>query len=93
MNSKPPVVIAGFDESRYTPFLPACRYTASQDAVGMGSRAGKRIIEKIREKKTLNEDKKPGERVTRLPVIISHPTAMRRGSCSQKELVSGLIAL
>ena len=69
--SSPPVVIAGFDESRYTPFLPACRYTASQDAVGMGRKAGKRIIEKIREKKDLNENKKTGERVIRLPVIIS----------------------
>ena len=80
--SKPPVVIAGFDESRYTPFLPACRYTASQDAVGMGRKAGKRIIEKILEKKEQNSenkitgDKKTVERVTRLPVIISR--AMRK---------------
>jgi hypothetical protein len=70
---KPSVVIAGFDESRYTPFLPACRYIASQVAVGMGSRAGKRIVEKIREKKTLKEQKKTGERITRLPVTISCP--------------------
>jgi LacI family transcriptional regulator len=73
MNLKPSVIIAGFDESRYTPFLPACRYIASQNAVGMGSRAGKRIIEKIREKKTLNEGQKTGERITRLPVTISRP--------------------
>jgi len=66
------VVIAGFDESRYTPFLPACRYTASQDAAGMGRRAGQRIIEKIREKKTNNyKNEKTGERIIRLPVIIS----------------------
>jgi DNA-binding LacI/PurR family transcriptional regulator len=65
------VVIAGFDESRYTPFLPACRYIASQDAVGMGKRASQRIIEKIREKKVLNfENVKPGERIIRLPVTI-----------------------
>ena len=70
--SRPSVVIAGFDESRYTPFLPACRYIASQNAVGMGSNAGKRIIEKIREKKTLSEAK-TGERITRLPVTISRP--------------------
>jgi len=70
-DSKPPVVIAGFDESRYTPFLPACRYIASQDAVGMGRRAGQRIIEKIREKRVLNfENKKSGERIIRLPVTI-----------------------
>ena len=69
--SKPSVVIAGFDESRYTPFLPACRYIASQDAVGMGKRACQRIIEKIREKKVLNfENKKSGERIIRLPVTI-----------------------
>jgi len=70
----PQVVIAGFDESRYTPFLPACRYSASQDAVGMGRRAGKRIIEKIREKKNANfENEKPVERIIRLPVTISCP--------------------
>ena len=71
---KPEVVIAGFDESGYTPFLPACRYIASQDAVGIGSRAGKRIIEKIREKKTqTDEEKKNDERIIRLPVTISRP--------------------
>ena len=70
--SRPPVVIAGFDESRYTPFLPACRYIASQDAVGMGRRAGQRIIEKIREKKTgRREGENAGERIIRLPVTIS----------------------
>ena len=66
------VVIAGFDESRYTPFLPACRYIASQNAVGMGRRAGQRIAEKIREKKAMSfENEKTGERVIRLPVTIS----------------------
>ena len=74
--SKSAVVIAGFDESRYTPFLPACRYIASQDALGMGSSAGKRIIEMIREKKSYAaEDKKNSERVIRLPVTISRPVA------------------
>jgi len=81
--SKQPVVIAGFDETRYTPFLPACRYVASQDAVGMGRRAGQRIIEMISEKKTLEyEDKKTGDRVIRLPVTISCPiekTALTSG--------------
>jgi len=70
-SSAPPVVIAGFDESRYTPFLPACRYTASQDAVGMGREAVKQVIEKIREKKLNNKNKKAAERIIRLPVIIS----------------------
>ena len=78
--SKPHMVIAGFDESRYTPFLPACRYIASQDAVGMGKRAVQRIIEKIREKRAQNfkseKTGKPREsagRIIRLPVTISCP--------------------
>ena len=72
--SKPSIVIAGFDESGYTPFLPACRYIASQDAVGMGSRAGKRIIEKIKEKKLQkDEGRKDNELIIRLPVTISCP--------------------
>ena len=76
--SNPPVVIAGFDESGYTPFLPACRYIASQDAVGIGSRAGKRLIEKIKEKKTEKAgDSKNGERIIRLPVTISRPLNRR----------------
>jgi LacI family transcriptional regulator len=70
-NLKPQVVIAGFDESRYTPFLPACRYIASQDAVGMGRKAGQRIIERIREKKTLiSESEKSAGQIIRLPVTI-----------------------
>ena len=70
-SSVPSVVIAGFDESRYTPFLPACRYTASQDAVGMGREAVRQVIEKIKEKKLNNKNKKAAERIIRLPVIIS----------------------
>jgi LacI family transcriptional regulator len=73
-------VIAGFDESRYTPFLPACRYTAAQDALGMGKEAGRRILEKIRRRR--EREKVPGsahnteERaagcVIRMPVAIIH---------------------
>jgi LacI family transcriptional regulator len=66
------VVIAGFDESRYTPFLPACRYIAAQDAAGMGRRAGGRIVEKIRLRR---EGMKTGEtaekQIIRLPVTIN----------------------
>ncbi len=68
---KPPVVIAGFDESRYTAFLPACRYIASQDAFGMGRQAGRRIIEKIKKKKISDKNEKNAERIIRLPVTIS----------------------
>ncbi|MDR0599477.1 MAG: LacI family transcriptional regulator [Treponema sp.] len=74
----PRVVIAGFDEARYTPFLPACRYTASQDAVGMGRRAGQRIIEKIQEKKAGRFESefsgkwtRAARQIIRLPVTIS----------------------
>ena len=71
MKRKEPV-IAGFDASWFTPFFPACRYTAAQDGVGMGRRAGQRIIEKIREKKAGNGNaaEKPGERIIRLPVTV-----------------------
>ena len=69
--SGPQVVIAGFDESRYTPFLPACRYIASQDAVGMGKQAGRRIIEKIRHRKAGHaEGESAGGQHIRLPVTI-----------------------
>ncbi len=69
--AEPPVVIAGFDESRYTTFLPACRYIASQDAFGMGRQAGRGIIEKIKKKKLSGKNEKNAERIIRLPVMIS----------------------
>jgi LacI family transcriptional regulator len=66
------VVIAGFDESRYSLFLPACRYTASQDAYGIGRRASQKLIEKIRAKKEPNFEKgKTGKNIIRLPVVIN----------------------
>ena len=71
---RPGVVIAGFDESRYTPFLPACVYTASQDAVGMGRKAGQRIIERIREKKAGGGEDTSAGGIIRLPVTISRPS-------------------
>jgi LacI family transcriptional regulator len=71
MKAKYPV-IAGFDESWFSPFLPACRYSAAQDAVGMGRRAGQRIIEKIREKRAGNGNTEEinRERIIRLPVKV-----------------------
>jgi LacI family transcriptional regulator len=78
-------VIAGFDESGYTPFLPACRYIAAQDAVGIGKQAGIRLIRRIHEKKfgsaaEENPEGEPhgaglrrgtsGNRIIRLPVTI-----------------------
>ncbi|MFP3043226.1 LacI family transcriptional regulator [Treponema primitia] len=63
----PPVVIAAFDETRYTPFLPACRYTAAQDAVSIGEKAGQRILERISLKK---QNRKTGSRIIRIPITI-----------------------
>jgi LacI family transcriptional regulator len=70
-------VIAGFDESRYTSFLPACRYTAAQNAVGMGKEAGRRILEKIRIRQervkspgNLGAEEKAAGRIIRMPVVI-----------------------
>jgi LacI family transcriptional regulator len=67
----PKVVIAGFDESRYTPFLPACRYVASQDAVEIGRTAGQQIVEKIGRKKTRTTGEQSGRQIIRLPVTIN----------------------
>jgi LacI family transcriptional regulator len=44
-------VIAAFDESDYTPFLPACRYTVAQDTASMGKEAVRRILERIARRK------------------------------------------
>jgi LacI family transcriptional regulator len=74
-------VIAGFDESGYTPFLPACRYIAAQDTTGIGKKAGARILELIEEKKNGGRKKNAGEfqkenagnRIIRLPVTIIRP--------------------
>jgi LacI family transcriptional regulator len=75
-------VVAGFDESGYTPFLPACRYIAAQNTTGIGKKAGERILELIKEKKNPGGRKKnPGElrlansgnRIIRLPVTIIRP--------------------
>jgi LacI family transcriptional regulator len=73
-------VIAAFDETAYTPFLPACRYTAAQDAAAMGKEAVRRILERIAERRTVEKspvgrsplagEETGGERIIRLPVTI-----------------------
>ncbi|MDR2211083.1 MAG: LacI family transcriptional regulator, partial [Spirochaetaceae bacterium] len=50
-------VIAGFDKTGYSPFLPACRYIAAQDTTGIGKKAGERILELIEEKKDPGQKK------------------------------------
>jgi len=37
-------VVTSDNEADYTPFLPTCRYSASQDAKGIGRMAAKRIL-------------------------------------------------
>jgi LacI family transcriptional regulator len=63
-------VIAAFDETDYTPFLPACRYTAAQDAVAMGREAVRRILERIEQGKNGTQGEKTERRIIRLPVTI-----------------------
>ncbi|MDR2631263.1 MAG: LacI family transcriptional regulator [Spirochaetaceae bacterium] len=74
---KEPLVIAGFDETVYTPFLPACRYIAAQDAMGIGKQAVQRILERIALKKNSDGSEAAlettGGEIIRLPVkIIRH---------------------
>jgi LacI family transcriptional regulator len=66
--------IAAFDETAYSPFLPACRYAAAQDAAAMGREAAQRILERIARKRNAGtEDGSSGEKsVVRLPVRIVH---------------------
>jgi LacI family transcriptional regulator len=80
-------IIAGFDETGYTPFLPGCRYTAAQDAAAIGEQAAKCVLERIHfareagkltpgekgEGSAFVSREKPGSRIIRLPVhIIRH---------------------
>ncbi|MDR1419700.1 MAG: LacI family transcriptional regulator [Treponema sp.] len=48
-------VIAAFDQSDYSPFLPACRYTAAQDAAAIGKAAARLILERIGQRKKRDE--------------------------------------
>lgn len=68
-------VIAAFDVSNYSPFLPACRYTAGQDTAAIGKEAVQRILERIGQKKRGKEAaERITPRITRLPVmIVRHP--------------------
>jgi LacI family transcriptional regulator len=75
-------VIAAFDETVYTPFLPACRYTAGQNAGAIGKQTALRLLELIERKKRREKpgqygsepgtpDAKAGPRIIRLPVTIN----------------------
>jgi LacI family transcriptional regulator len=91
-------VIAAFDESNYSPFLPACRYTAAQDASAIGKEAVRRILERIVQKRRggdMGELTDP--RTIRLPVMImghfkggsGGPWAPRRGRYGGSAPVEG----
>jgi LacI family transcriptional regulator len=91
---KEAMVIAGFDETVYTPFLPACRYTAAQDAAGMGKQAVKRLLELIGSKKNRGEmeaaEAPRGGRIIRLPVRIirHHEVPIKPRFCEGKAVPS-----
>lgn len=58
-------VIASFDETPYSPFLPACRYGVAQPAAEMGAAAARLILERIARPAA------PGEpRILRLPTTL-----------------------
>ena len=44
---KPEFAVAGFDETPYSSFFPSCRYTAAQDAAGLGAAAARLMLERI----------------------------------------------
>jgi LacI family transcriptional regulator len=59
--------VASFDETPYSPFLPACRYGVAQDAAAMGAAAARLVLERIA---------RPGEHGE--PRILRLPTALIR---------------
>ena len=70
-------VLASFDETPYSPFLPSCRYTAAQDAAGLGAAAARLVLDRIRARgnAAAGEKSVPAEpRIVRLPTtLIRHP--------------------
>lgn len=68
---KPPA-IASFDETPYSPFLPACRYSVAQPAAEMGAAAARLALERVERRRSQSAAGAP--RVLRLPtVLIRHP--------------------
>jgi LacI family transcriptional regulator len=71
-------VIAAFDESDYSPFLPACRYTVAQDITSIGKEAARRILERIKQRKKGGDEVREDQirtadtepQIIRLPVMI-----------------------
>ncbi|GAB1482434.1 LacI family DNA-binding transcriptional regulator [Treponema sp.] len=64
--------IAGFDETPYSPFLQSCRYTAAQDAAGLGAVAARLVLERIVQRSS-GENIHTEKRVVRLATrLIRH---------------------
>ena len=58
--------VASFDETPYSPFMPACRYAVAQPAAEMGAAAARLILERIGRTGTQTEPPK----VIRLPTTL-----------------------
>lgn len=70
--------VAGFDDTPYSPFMGACRYTVSQPAGRMGAAAASLVLERIgvASRGATEESGRldPAPRVVRLPTtLIRHP--------------------
>lgn len=68
--------VAGFDETPYSPFMGACRYTVSQPAAEMGAAAASLVLERIARAAGASEGEggQPAPRTVRLPTtLIRHP--------------------
>lgn len=68
--------IASFDETPYTPFMPACRYSVAQPAAAMGVAAARLVLERVGSAQSGDDRGEP--RILRLPTrLVKH----MRGRC------------
>jgi LacI family transcriptional regulator len=74
--------VASFDETPYSPFMPACRYAVAQPAAAMGAAAARLVLERIAEHRLGDAERRlagaaraiAAPRVIRLPTeLIRHP--------------------
>jgi LacI family transcriptional regulator len=62
--------IASFDETPYSPFLPACRFAVAQPAAEMGAAAARLVLERVASGPAADG----APRIIRLPTkLVSHP--------------------
>jgi LacI family transcriptional regulator len=62
------VAVASFDETPYTPFMSACRYTVAQPAAAMGAAAARLVLERIGSGRAAPALAEP--RILRLPTTL-----------------------